>query len=362
VVCAMAGATFEWAGAEVAEELAEELRSPQPFQPQHHPTSTSTSASPAMLADLRKLRAWYQEADRLEQQIAQLSANVQGNERHLVVARRQATEARSRKVEAADSIPRACRAGREMENRHTAMVAALKAERETCASRKKDNVGLRRSLQRLRERLGYTDLCAGDIEEELRLEAELEEAARVEENTLLATIDGMSDVQKRLTDRVATEHEKRRHFRVAARAKLERVEKSQSGLMEQVTEHEVVVGEIKERLHEQEARTRAAEQELAFCREAARRAGMSVEQQQEAKRAMHSELLGVQRTHESLRADLEATLEKLEYVSEIESKAQQKWRLQHMDRLDSRINAQRELDKDVVVAEAPMVSARAGGC
>lgn len=362
LVRAMAGGEFEWgggAGAEMTGEfLEEELRLPRPSQP----AQVSGSTSPQLLADLRKLRTWYEEADRVELQIAQLSTKVQGNERQLVVARRQASEARARKVEAADSIPRVRRARRDIQTHHAAMVVALKAERETCARRKKDNIGLGRSLKKLQGRLGFTVSCAGDIEEVARLEFELEEAAHVEENTLLATIDGMSQVEKRLTDRVASERKKRHHLRASARAKLERVEESQGGLLELVKEHEAAVAEIKGQLHEQEARTGVAEQELAFSRELAWRAGKCVEQQQEARRAMHSELLGVQRTHESLRADLELTLEKLDNVSERESKAQQKWRSQHMERLDSRIRAHRELDQDVVVAEAPNLSARAGGC
>merc|ERR1712146_402242 len=129
--------------------------------------------------------------------------------------------------------------------RHAAMVAALKAERQTCARRKKDNFGLRRSLKRLQERLGSTVSNAGGLEEVAKLEVELEQAAHVEEDTLLATIDGMNQVQKRLTDRVALEREKKQHLRAAARAKLERVEQSKSGLMDLVKEHEDAVAEIK---------------------------------------------------------------------------------------------------------------------
>jgi chromosome segregation ATPase len=314
-----------------------------------------------MLTSLRTLGKWYEEANQLERQIAHLSSKVQENDRRLVAAQRQSKESRARKVQAADSIPRIYRARKEIEARHAGVKAALKAEQEKCARSKKDNVGLGRSLKRLQERLGSTVLTAGEIEEQARLEMEVEEFAHVEEATLLATIDSMAQVQKRLTDQVASERQKRHDLRVAARAKLDRVEQGKTGLTEQVKEHEAAVAKMKERLQEQEARTEAAERELMFSRELARRAGICVEQQQEARRAMHSELLGVQRTHESLRADLEVTLDKLEYVSERESKAQAKWRLQHMEKLDSRIHAQRELDQDVVVAEAPHLSARAGG-
>merc|ERR1712139_545440 len=106
------------------------------------------------------------------------------------------------------------------------------------------------------------------------------------------------------------------------------------------------------RLSEQEERTRQAQNELVKSRETLRKAGQIMQHQKEARRAMHAELVGVQRTHENLRLDLEMTLAKLEEVSERECKAQQSWRLQHIERLDARIRAQRDLDQDVVVAEA----------
>jgi len=193
-------------------------------------------------------------------------------------------------------------------------------------------------------------------------EEEFEEVAHIEEETLKETMKGMSDMQERLTKQIREERQKRLQLRDAARAKLERVEQSQAGLKKQLDDHNDVLSAMKGRLAAQEERTHAAQQALALSREAYRRAGQFVEEQQETRRAMHAELMNVQRAHENLRADLEVTLLKLDEISLRESKAQEKWRLQHMERLDARIRANQELDQDVVVAEDPFLHARAGGC
>jgi len=133
-------------------------------------------------------------------------------------------------------------------------------------------------------------------------------------------------------------------------------------LRHQLDLHDEAVSEIQERLSDQEARTRAAEHTLAISRETARRASVRVGQQKEGRRAMHGELLAVQRDHEELRMDLEMTLSKLEHMSEREEKAQLSWRLQHMERLDLHLKAKRDLDQDVVVAEELYVNVTAGGC
>merc|ERR1719329_172492 len=173
----------------------------------------------------------------------------------------------------------------------------------------------------------------------------------------------MSEVTQRLTKRFESERDKRLRLREAARAKLERVEQSQVGLRELMDQHEAAIAEMKERLHHQQERTHAAEHVLEISKQAVKRAGLLVEQQTDARRAMHSELLGVQRAHESLRSDLEMTQVKLHDLSESENKAQTTWRLKHMEKLDSRIRVRQSLDQDVVVADAedddPLVGARA---
>lgn len=334
----------------------------QPPSQQVSPSAVPAPAPPELLQELRNLREWYEEVHRLERQIAEWSAKVKENDQQLVVARRQAAEARARKAQAAESVPKLSRARREVETRSSAMVSALQSERENAVKRTKDNRGLRRSLQGLHQRLGYTAGHTDNIEEIRKQEAELEKVARVEEDTLMQTIEGMAEVQERLTKQVASEREKRLRLKEAARAKLERVELGQAGLKEQLNQHEAAVSEIKERLSAQEERTHAAQEALSLSRQAARQAGHSVEQQHDARRAMHAELIAVQREHERLRSDHETTLQKLEDIAERESKAQLSWRLQHMERLDARIRAKKNLDQDVVVAEEPDLNTRAGGC
>lgn len=364
-------------------ELLDGLRQSQPCLSQPHLPSTlathvPVSTPPELLNDLRNLRQWYEEADRLERQIAQMTVKVQDNEKQILAARRQAAEAKTRKAHAARTIPKLSRARREIDTRSSEMLTALQAERETVVQRTKDNRGLWRSLQRLQARLedtpgepgigahsseqGANAGRADTIEQVVQKQAELEEAARVEEETLKLSIEGMGNVQERLKQRVETERQKRLRLREAARAKLERVEESQDGLRDQLDLHEKAVSQIQQRLSDQEARTRAAEHTLAISRETARRASARVEQQKEGRRAMHGELLAVQRDHEELRMDLEMTLAKLEHMSEREEKAQQCWRLQHMERLDLHLKAKRDLDQDVVVAEELHVSVTAGGC
>jgi len=268
------------------------------------PPLAGASVPPALLQDLQQLREYYEEANCLERQISQLSSKAKENSRHLAVARRQAAEAKSRKAKAAERIPKLNRAKKEIRNESVSMAAALSAERENCLRRAKDNRGLSRSLARLRQKLGDAALHTDGIEEAMKLEAECEEVARIEEDTLKQTIEGMDGIQERLKKQVAAEHEKRSQLKAAARAKLERVEKSHAGLKEKLDEHEAAVAEMKERLAKQEEHTSAAQNELMLSREAFRQAALRVEQQQEARLAMHAELLAVQRAHEKLRTDL----------------------------------------------------------
>lgn len=341
----------------------EESRPPQPVLSQSSsPPPLEVATSPELLQDLGQLREWYEEASHLERQIAQLSAKANHNEHQLAATRRRAAEVRTQKEQAAKSIPQLSRTRKEAEKRSLAMAASLKAEQENVAKRTKDNKGLRRSLQKLLKRLGHVTLHTEDIEKVICKEEEFEEVAHIEEETLKETMKGMSDMQERLTKQIREERQKRLQLRDAARAKLERVEQSQAGLKKQLDDHNDVLSAMKGRLAAQEERTHAAQQALALSREAYRRAGQFVEEQQETRRAMHAELMNVQRAHENLRADLEVTLLKLDEISLRESKAQEKWRVQHMERLDARIRANQELDQDVVVAEDPFLHARAGGC
>lgn len=364
-------------------EVLEDLRllqsqRPQPFE-SLPPSAAAAPARPELLDDLRQLRGWYEQADSLERCIAQLSAKVHANNQKLYVARRQAAEAKSRKTHAAGSIPKLSRARRDIESRSVEMVAALKVERENAVQRAKTNKGLRRSLLKLHYRLGHDTAHTEDIQEVVKHEAKLEEVIGVEEDTLCRTIDGMSAVHERLTQQVSKEREKRVKLREAARAKLDRVEQSQVGLRDMLDQHEAAVSRIKERLSYQQEKTREAEHALAATREEARRASTSVEKHQDARRSMHTELLGVQRAHERLRSDLEMTHARLQEMSEKESKAQTCWRLKHMEQLDTRLREKRARDQDVVIAEEgdeeplavvtaevtadePLVNARAGGC
>lgn len=328
--------------------------------------TSSSSVPPELLQDLGNLRAYYEEASILERQIAQLSTRVQNNDRHLHAARRQAAEAKARKVQAADSVPKISRSRREAESRSSEMASALQVERENGKKRSKDNQGLHRSLLRLHTQLGDTTSQTENNEQVMMRETQMEEKARVEEETLRQSIEGMKVVEQRLAKQVEKEREKRLQLKEAARLKLERVEVHQAGLREQLDKPEAEVSEMRERLSKQEDRTREAQHALSQSREVARGAALIVEQQKEARRAMHAELLGVQQAHEEVRTDLETTLAKLDEVSEQEAKAQQSWRLQHIERLDARIQAKRSLDRDIVVAEDvvedPNSSAKAGGC
>jgi len=239
------------------------------------------ATSPELLQDLGQLREWYEEASHLERQIAQLSAKANHNEHQLAATRRRAAEVRTQKEQAAKSIPQLSRTRKEAEKRSLAMAASLKAEQENVAKRTKDNKGLRRSLQKLLKRLGHVTLHTEDIEKVICKEEEFEEVAHIEEETLKETMKGMSDMQERLTKQIREERQKRLQLRDAARAKLERVEQSQAGLKKQLDDHNDVLSAMKGRLAAQEERTHAAQQALALSREAYRRAGQFVEEQQE---------------------------------------------------------------------------------
>lgn len=303
---------------------------------------------------VEQLRAWYEEASKLERHITTLSAKVRDGERQLATSRQEASEVRARKEHAAANLPRHGRARRLLDERLAEARAALREELENSLKRGRDNKGLRRSLHVAQKRAGQVATKVEELEEEVAEEADLEDIADEEGGSLRHAILGMEDAQHFITQRIATQREKRMRLKALARAKLEKVEQDQSGLRKQVADLDSEVEEWRMRLMEQEARTAAARMDLVSCQEAASRAAAYVQREQESRRAMHRELLDVQRAQEQLRSDLEATLKRLEELNAEEAEAQQQWRMHHMAKLDSRIDEYRRLDQDIIVAESTM--------
>mmetsp|Transcript_131981 Transcript_131981/g.240028 ORF Transcript_131981/g.240028 Transcript_131981/m.240028 type:complete len:311 (-) Transcript_131981:97-1029(-) len=301
---------------------------------------------------VQQLQAWYEEASRLERHTVTLSAKVREGERQMASAQQEAMEIRSRKEQAAANLPRHGRTRRLLEERLAEAEAALREELDNGLKRARDNKGLRRSLHLAQKRTGRVAVQVEELEEALAEEADLEDIAGEEGEQLRHAIHGMEDVQYFLAQRVAFQREKRLRLKALARSKLEKVEQGQSGLRSQVADFESEVEQWRQRLAEQEVRTATVKMEVVKCEEAAARASAYARAELESKRDMHRQLLDVQRAHEKLRTDLEATLKRLEEMNAEEAQAQQHWRSHHMAALDARIDARRQLDQDIIVAEA----------
>jgi len=319
-------------------------------------------ASPELPEDLNQLRVWYEEENNLERDVAKLMAKVQENDRRLARARKQVAEGRAQKEHAIEIVPKLGRRRRELSTRSSEMAAALRAELESGSKRQKDNRGLQRSLAKLQQRLGHAALQAGEFGDAVRQQAELEDAALIEEESLCLTIAGLEEVHDKLSEKVAAERRKRLQLKQAAIAKLERDDQSQAGLRQKVKEHEAAILMMRDQLAEQEARTQFAEEELARSHALLSQARSYVDQQQEARNAMHRQLLDVEMAVDSLRTDLEVTNARVQEITESEGRAQQSWRLKHMEKLDSKIRARQDMDKDILVADEPHVQVSVGGC
>merc|ERR1719265_467418 len=124
----------------------------------------------------------------------------------------------------------------QLEERLAEAEAALREELDNGLKRARDNKGLRRSLHLARKRAGLLSTKVEELEEAVAEEADLEDIADEEENTLRHAIHGMEDVHHFLTQRITFQREKRLRLKHLARSKLEKAEQDQSDLRKQAAE------------------------------------------------------------------------------------------------------------------------------
>mmetsp|Transcript_59650 Transcript_59650/g.134606 ORF Transcript_59650/g.134606 Transcript_59650/m.134606 type:complete len:339 (-) Transcript_59650:56-1072(-) len=291
-------------------------------------------------------------ASSLERRALELAAQLRDGERQLAIARREAAAARAARGIAAQTAPAARRASRNAAARLEEAQAALRKQEEVRQRREQECRGLRRTVARLRQKIGSTKEEAAHGRGVVAEAGDAEDALIVEEQSLEQAISSMEGVQRALERRIAAEKERRLRLKVSADAKFQRVEERLQALRAKVRQHEAELAVWEKRAAEQEANAADARTERRRWREAADRAGATERWQQEERQAMYSELVEARRSQMQLQSTLEATLEHLDFRVKAEAEAQRQWRLRHLEQVDARANARRSLEEEIVVADA----------
>mmetsp|Transcript_99780 Transcript_99780/g.321716 ORF Transcript_99780/g.321716 Transcript_99780/m.321716 type:complete len:325 (+) Transcript_99780:39-1013(+) len=321
-------------------------------------TTAPSWGSAAQQPGAGQLRAWYDEAGELERQTEAQLELIHAFGPELRAARREAAAVRAAREGLARELPQAQRARRLAEASLAEVASELREAQEERARRERDNRGLHRSAAQLCGRLEAAEEAAARGAEAAAETEGLRDSACVEEASLQRALGGMGEVQQRLRQRVAEEREKRLRLEACAQAKFERAEEGREELRRRAQAHEAEAEAWQGRLAEQEERAQAALAALAGSRSEAGRVEVLREDHWEERWALQRELAQLREAHEELRRRLAAARERFTERARREADARKQWGLRHLERLDSRVAAQRRLDREVVVAEAP----RAGLC
>lgn len=300
---------------------------------------------------MSSLCSWCDQATKLELEILVLSRQTQEGERLLQVAHAEASEARARKEHAAAGLVEAKRAKKILDSQLMAAEGSFQEQLAVRDCHERDNAGLNRSLQGLQRKIQKMSLQAGRCHELAGAEADREDAAHIEEESLRQSISSMAHVQSTLEGRVASEHQKRLRLKAAVRLKLDRIGVAQNTLKQSIHDYEEEIKGWKDKLSAQEAQTAARFGELAHLKKAAAAAQENANKQQEAAIGFRNFLEEMLEAHGRLRSELEATQKELNELNEKESKARYQWRMDHVNNIDRRINVQRMMDQDIIIAE-----------
>lgn len=324
-----------------------------PASPSYHDIATNFCASvPVMQSMASDFRAKLGEVGRLEREILTLTRRVAVTQRRLDASRSEAAEANDRVGQAAQAPPLAARARRQTDQRLAEVQTELQEALVTRAANVRDNKGLRRSVHALQARLANVGVKVRDCEETVVRADSQRDAALAEEASLRCHVGSMDDLQVTLEGRVAEEREARLRLKAAARLKLERVAAADAPLKEQLRQHELDIERWRAQQAEQEARTRAALADLAQARAEAAWAAAEEATKRDARLSLRREHAEARRAHDALQRQLEAAEARSGELAQNAAAGGRRWRSQHLEHLDARLDERRRLDREIVVADA----------
>lgn len=298
------------------------------------------------------LQARWERAAKLEGDLHGLEAQVSDGAARLKRARAETAEANESRERVAARLPEVSRRAKQVRERFEATERELIQELERHRKHERDNEGLWRTLVRLQDRVQtvaeHASQCHGEAEEE----QDLLEVARVEEESLRRTIEGLQKTQQAdLEQRLALAREKRKLIEASAIAKLQRAAAREEHIVGKASGHQSELDALQDQADEAKERAQVAWEDCLHWREAAERARAYVDDQFEARREMHRELVDLQTSHAKVKKDLEHIYLQLGEIKEIEGAAQKEWRLKHLERVDARAEKHRALNQEFVIAE-----------
>eukprot|EP00927_Polykrikos_kofoidii_P073251 TRINITY_DN69307_c0_g1_i1.p1 TRINITY_DN69307_c0_g1~~TRINITY_DN69307_c0_g1_i1.p1 ORF type:complete len:358 (-),score=64.11 TRINITY_DN69307_c0_g1_i1:98-1030(-) len=288
----------------------------------------------------------------LEQSIADLTMELQPGNVRLRKLRLEAKKAREHRDSVATKALEAQRGCRIARSLLADAEARVRVERSRRERHEGDNKGLVQTLRRLQARVQSARETSSYCREAVAKEEDAWEGTRVEEESLESAISGMDGPRRALEVRVAAQRARSLQLQASAKAKFQRIEQATSELQRHVDAHEQEVAELTAEAETREIHAQQARNLLQVEREAALRSISHVQELDEARREMHRELVQVRQNHEKLRGERDSALSQLGEMNNRKTEDQREWRMRHLERLDTFLDARRRADKDIVIAVA----------
>lgn len=216
----------------------------------------------------------------------------------------------------------------------------------------RDIEGLHRTLLRLQQRQSEADVKVMEHQKTIALLDADEESLQVEASKLEESISELGPVQKDLQEQLEVERQKRLTLKAAVRAKMERVEAKLSLLRAEGDRKAASLQSLRQQVAAQQVEANAAKAALDAAKAEAADASERTLRQLQAKEEMHRQMLEVRRIHFELRERLKATKHALEQLAREDNEVQTQWRMNHLERLDSRLATRRAFDQEILIAAA----------
>lgn len=275
--------------------------------------------------------------------------NTTGRER-LRFARREVTEAAALRDEFASTLTLAQRERRLAASSLKDVEDALAEAEAQRAARERDCRGLRRTLERIQARLGEAAVEFDQVKPYIVKVKETAENLDVEERNLTEQVENITEVAQTLRKRVAQERETRLKLKASARAKLEREEEANKVLMRQKEGKQAELDGLKQQVENQRKATQAAQAEMQKTRQELQQAQAQQTGRSGAIRALQLEVLQLEQEHHKMREELATMIATFEARVQKREDARRAWNLNHLAKVDARLERHREVDQEVLVA------------
>eukprot|EP00929_Paragymnodinium_shiwhaense_P038763 TRINITY_DN20447_c0_g1_i1.p1 TRINITY_DN20447_c0_g1~~TRINITY_DN20447_c0_g1_i1.p1 ORF type:complete len:322 (+),score=110.06 TRINITY_DN20447_c0_g1_i1:123-1088(+) len=315
----------------------------------HGSNLTAPSDAWCIFAAAAEDASWFERASDLEFRIAALTEALRQGNGQVAALKAQLKGVTDGQRNAAALPPRLGRAQRILRSQLEAAQKRTRSEVARQRKHEKDNEGLRRTLVRLEEwiqsRSGAANRCRGDTE----LAEDAAEADCVQEESLVKTVEGMRDAQKLGEERVGLEKEKYMQLKVCVEAKFEELEAEDEELRTIAAAHDERWLEMKAVVESHEEEAQAALAKLTHIADVRAAKVEELQQQVDARRSMHGELVELKQTHERLRAQLDTIASQFDHMAAQDRAVREDWQQRQIQAWDRRWETRRAMDKDIPV-------------